>query len=88
MMTDKVYLIISEGEMHLKGGNRRYFEQKLISNIDKNMKDIGYDSLYNDIGKIIIEIDDAKSEKAIEALKKSSALFGSERLIDAKKISK
>ena len=70
MMTDKVYLIISEGEMHLKGGNRRYFEQKLISNIDKNMKDIGYDSLYNDIGKIIIEVDEAKSEKAIEALKK------------------
>ena len=43
MMMDKVYLIISEGEMHLKGGNRRYFEQKLISNIDKNLKDIGYD---------------------------------------------
>ena len=53
MMMDKVYLIISEGEMHLKGGNRRYFEQKLISNIDKNLKDIGYDSLYNDILSLI-----------------------------------
>ena len=43
------------GEIALKGLNRGYFEDRLIKQIIKNVKDIGYEKIYKETGKIYIE---------------------------------
>ena len=48
---DKI-LSISYGELALKGLNRRYFEDQLISNIKRAIKDLGYEKIYKEQGKL------------------------------------
>jgi len=50
------HIIIHYDEITLKGGNRPFFERVLMNNIMEFIKDIKYDKIYKDGGKIIIEI--------------------------------
>jgi len=50
------HIIIHYDEITLKGGNRPFFESALIGNIREFIKEIKYDNIYKEGGKIIIEI--------------------------------
>lgn len=69
---DKV-LSISLGEVALKGLNRKYFEDKLISRIKKSIKDIDYERIYKEQGKFYIEAQEEDFDYIINKLKK---IFG------------
>ena len=66
---DKV-LSISLGEIVLKGLNRKYFEDQLIKQIRKSTKDIGFDNIYKEQGKIYIEAAEEDFPQLINRLKK------------------
>ena len=66
---DKV-LSISLGEIVLKGLNRKYFEDQLIKQIRKSTKDIGFESIYKEQGKIYIEAAEEDFPQLINRLKK------------------
>jgi len=55
---DKV-LSISLGELFLKGLNRKYFEDQMVKQIRKAIKDIGFEKIYKEQGKIYIEADES-----------------------------
>lgn len=61
---------VSLGELVLKGGNRRYFEDKLIKKMKESIKDIGYSRMYKQQGKIYIEYKLEDEDRIIEKLKK------------------
>lgn len=61
---------VSLGELVLKGGNRRYFEDRLIKQMINKTKAIGYDKLYKEQGKIYMEAAEEKFEAIIGELKK------------------
>lgn len=61
---------VSLGELVLKGSNRKYFEDQLIKQIMNKTKDIKYDKLYKEQGKIYIEAEEEKFVDLMEALKK------------------
>lgn len=69
---DKV-ISVSLGEMVLKGSNRKYFEDQLIKQIIRKTKDIKFDKLYKEQGKIYIEADEYKFPSIIDRLK---SVFG------------
>ena len=46
---------VSFGEIALKAGNRKYFEDKLIKQMRKAMSGITYEKIYKEQGKIYIE---------------------------------
>ena len=69
---DKV-LSISLGEIALKGLNRKYFEDKLISRIKKSIKDTDYESIYKEQGKFYIEAPEKDFNYIINKLEK---IFG------------
>lgn len=54
----KKLVSVSLGEIALKGLNRRYFEDRLINQIIRAMKDIGYEKIYKEQGKIYIEAEE------------------------------
>lgn len=58
------------GEIALKGLNRGYFEDRLIKQIIKNVKDIGYEKIYKETGKIYIEGNPDDYPSIINRLKK------------------
>lgn len=66
---DKV-LSVSIGEIALKGGNRRYFEDRLIKQMIRAIKDIGFGKIYKEQGKIYIEAEDYKFPQMINRLEK------------------
>lgn len=66
---DKV-LSVSMGEIALKGGNRKYFEDRLIKQMSRAIKDIGFGRIYKEQGKIYIEAEDYKFPQMINRLKK------------------
>lgn len=61
---------ISFGEIALKGGNRKYFEDKLIKEIVRSIRDIGYEKIYKEIGKIYIKGNEKEYPKMINRIKK------------------
>lgn len=63
-------LSISLGELALKGLNRGYFERQLIRQISKGIKDIGYEAIYKEQGKIYIEGNEDDYSLMINRLKK------------------
>ena len=64
------HIIIHYDEITLKGGNRPFFERVLINNIREFIKDIKYNNIYKEGGKIILEINkDTDLEKIKEILK-------------------
>ena len=66
----KKVISVSLGEIVLKGQNRGYFENKLLSQIKKSIKDIGYDNIYKEQGKIYIEGNEDNFDLMINRLKK------------------
>jgi len=54
----KRYILIHYGELYLKGGNRKFFEDKLIANIRFALKELGSINLKHIAGRIIVEIFD------------------------------
>lgn len=66
----KKVLAISIGEIALKGLNRRYFEDQLINQIVRAIKDIGYEKIYKEQGKIYIVGTASDYSKMINRLKK------------------
>lgn len=63
-------LIVRYGEISLKGLNRPYFENTLVKNIKRAVKDIGYIRVYKDHGRIYIDLEDYYEEEIIEAVTK------------------
>ncbi|CCQ92578.1 putative tRNA sulfurtransferase [[Clostridium] ultunense Esp] len=66
---DKV-LSISIGEIALKGKNRKYFEDKLISRMKKAIKGLDYTKIYKEQGKMYIEGAEDNFEPMIDKLRK------------------
>lgn len=50
------YIIIHYGEIYLKGGNRRFFEDKLIGNVRLALQDLGSLNLKQIADRLVIEI--------------------------------
>ena len=71
-ISDKV-LSVSVGEIALKGLNRRYFEDKLISQLKSSLKEVQHGRIYKEQGKIYIESDGDDLEEIISRVKK---IFG------------
>lgn len=63
-------LSVSIGEIVLKGLNRKYFEDKLISRIKRVMGNLEYNRVYNEQGKLYIEAPEDSFEEIINRLKK------------------
>ncbi len=63
-------LSASLGEIILKGKNRSYFEDRLKRQMRRAIKDIGYDSIHLNQGKIYIEAEESKFPQIIGRLKK------------------
>lgn len=63
-------LSISMGEIALKGLNRKYFEDKLISRMKRAIDDLEYHSIYREQGKIYIEAPENNFKQIINRLKK------------------
>ncbi|NLY21451.1 MAG: tRNA 4-thiouridine(8) synthase ThiI [Tissierellia bacterium] len=63
-------LSVSLGELILKGGNRKYFEDKLIKSMRRAMADIGFEKIYKGQGKIYIEANKNDFPALIKRLEK------------------
>lgn len=61
-------LIIRYGEISLKGLNRPYFENTLLKNIRKAVKEIGKIRVYKAHGRIYMDLEDYDEDEAIEAV--------------------
>jgi len=66
---DKV-LSVSLGEIALKGLNRKYFEDQLIKHMRRAIKDLGFEKIYKEQGKIYIEAEETKFPQMINRLRK------------------
>ncbi len=66
----KEVISVSIGEIALKGLNRGFFEDRLIKQIIKNIKDIGYEKIYKETGKIYVEGNPEDYPDIINRLKK------------------
>ena len=66
---DKV-ISVSLGEIALKGLNRKYFEDQLISKMRKAIGEIEYNKIYKEQGKIYIETPEDNFDLIINRLKK------------------
>lgn len=66
----KKVLSVSLGEIALKRGNRKFFEDKLIKQIIKAIKDLGFEKIYKEQGKIYIEAEDYKFDQMANRLRK------------------
>lgn len=66
---DKV-LSISFGEIALKGLNRKYFEDQLIKQMRRAIKDINFNKIYKEQGKVYIEAEEVDFPLMINRLKK------------------
>ena len=63
-------LSVSMGEIALKGLNRKYFEDRLISRMKRAIGDLEYYRIYKEQGKIYIEAPENNFEQIINRLKK------------------
>lgn len=63
-------LSVSLGEIVLKGLNRKYFEDQLIKRMRIAIKDIGFEKIYKEQGKIYIEASESNFPQMINRLKK------------------
>lgn len=63
-------LSVSMGEIALKGLNRKYFEDRLISRMKRAIGDLEYHRIYKEQGKIYIEAPENNFEQIINRLKK------------------
>jgi thiamine biosynthesis protein ThiI len=73
------YIIIHYGEIALKGGNRSFFENKLIANIKLALQDLGEIWLKQVSGRIIVLMEDKYDCELIKA--KLQKVFGIEYFV-------
>ncbi|KXG74217.1 tRNA uracil 4-sulfurtransferase ThiI [Thermotalea metallivorans] len=66
----KKVLIVRYGEIALKGLNKSHFEQKLIRNIQGNIKDLGEARIYKSNGLIYVAFNGQDEEEMIERIVK------------------
>ena len=66
-------ILLKQGETVLKGLNRRYFEQRLVSNIRKRLKPMGAFRVYCVQSTVYVEPEDgsADMDAAFEALSRT-----------------
>lgn len=64
------FLAISFGEIFLKGRNRNTFYKTAINNIKRNIRDIGYDDMFQESSKLYIKADRDKFDRLIKEIKK------------------
>jgi len=80
------HIIIHYDEIALKGGNRPFFERVLMNNIKKFLKDIKYNKIYKEEGKIILDLDEKTDfKKTREILKNIPGISNFCFAISAKK---
>lgn len=65
----KKVMALSLGELVLKGKNRYKFVNKLISTIKRNLKNIDHGKIYQNMGKVYVEVVTDNEEKMINRLK-------------------
>lgn len=65
----KYLIVVSLGELVLKGKNRGYFENKLMSSIKRVLKDIEIENIYKELGKVYIEANASDLELIEKRLK-------------------
>ena len=82
-MVEKV-IIISYGEIALKGQNKRFFENKLVNNIRHAVTDLGKLKIYKEHSRIYIDVEDYNEEEIINRVKK---VFGVVSISPAKRFS-
>lgn len=66
----KQVISISLGELVLKGGNRKFFENKQIAAINRALQGLDRKKTYKEIGKIYVQVEDSDLDEAINRLKK------------------
>lgn len=64
------FLAVSFGEIFLKGRNRNTFYKTAINNIKRNVRDIGYDDMFQESSKLYIKADRDKFDRLIKEIKK------------------
>ena len=64
------FLAVSFGEIFLKGRNRNTFYKTAINNIKRNIRDIGYDDMFQESSKLYIKADRDKFDRLIKEIKK------------------
>lgn len=64
------FLAVSFGEIFLKGRNRNTFYKTAINNIKRNIRDIGYDDIFQESSKLYIKADRDKFDRLIKEIKK------------------
>lgn len=64
---------VSVGEVALKGQNRKFFEDSLMGNIKRAIRDIGYERVYKDQGKFYIV---GKPEDYPDIIRRVKKVFG------------
>jgi len=82
-LVEKV-IIISYGEIALKGQNKRFFENKLVNNIRHAVTDLGKLKIYKEHSRIYIDVEDYNEEEIINRVKK---VFGVVSISPAKRFS-
>ena len=65
----KKVMALSLGELVLKGKNRYKFVNKLISTIKRNLRNIDHGKIYQNMGKVYVELVTDNEEKMINRLK-------------------
>ena len=65
------FLAVSFGEIFLKGRNRNNFYKTAINNIKRNIRDIGYDDMFQESSKLYIKADRDKFDRLIKEIKKN-----------------
>ena len=65
---DKV-VSLSFGEIALKGANRSYFINKLMSQVRNAVKDLGNPAVYQDLSKIFVEANDDNIDDIVKRVK-------------------
>lgn len=65
----KKVMALSLGELVLKGKNRYKFVNKLISTIKRNLRNVDHGKIYQNMGKVYVEVVTDNEEKMINRLK-------------------
>lgn len=61
---------LSVGEIALKGKNRKYFENKLISHVKRVLQGLPFGKIYKEQGKIYVEVDEDSLNEVINRVKR------------------
>lgn len=66
---------LSVGEIALKGKNRKYFENKLISHVKRVLQGLPFGKIYKEQGKIYVEVDEDSLNEVINRVKKIFGIY-------------